>query len=86
MQEHHIKKEERRIKKLPTKCMNSLKRNNSKIKKNFEKIKEAAKVVRNYLRKHKKETEVMTSGKSGLHLYYSIRRGKDFDEVKNWIQ
>ena len=49
---------------------------------NFEKIKEAAKVVRSYLRKHKKEPELMTTGKSGLHLYYSIRRGKDFDEIK----
>lgn len=48
----------------------------------FAKVREAAKVVRNYLRKHKKEPELMTTGKSGLHLYYSIRRGKDFDEIK----
>lgn len=48
----------------------------------FGKTKEAAKVVRNYLRKQKKEPELMTSGQNGLHLYYSIRRGKDFDEVK----
>ena len=48
----------------------------------FGKVKEAAKVVRSYLRKHKKESELMTTGKSGLHLYYAIRRGKDFDEIK----
>lgn len=48
----------------------------------FEKVKEAAKVVRNYLRRHKKEPELMTTGQSGLHLYYGIRRGKDFDEIK----
>lgn len=24
----------------------------------------------------------MTTGQSGLHLYYPIRRGKDFDEIK----
>jgi bifunctional non-homologous end joining protein LigD len=48
----------------------------------FEKVKEAAKVVRSYLKKQKKDPELMTTGQSGLHLYYSIRRGKDFDEVK----
>lgn len=48
----------------------------------FGKVKEAAKVVRNYLRKQKKDPLLMTTGQSGLHLYYDIRRGKDFDEVK----
>lgn len=48
----------------------------------FEKLKEAAKVLRNFLRKHKKEPEIMTTGQKGVHLYYPIRRGKDFDEVK----
>jgi bifunctional non-homologous end joining protein LigD len=48
----------------------------------FEKVREAAKVVRNYLRKQKKEPQLMTTGQKGLHLYYSIRRGKDFEEIK----
>ncbi len=48
----------------------------------FEKVKEAAKVLRNYLKKHKKEPQLMTSGQNGIHLYYSIRRGKDFEVVK----
>lgn len=48
----------------------------------FDKVKEAAKVVRNYLRKQKKDPLLMTTGQNGLHLYYSVRRGKDFDEIK----
>lgn len=48
----------------------------------FDKVKEAAKVLKSYLKKHKKEPQLMTTGQSGLHLYYPIRRGKDFDEIK----
>lgn len=48
----------------------------------FEKVKEAAKVVRNYLKKQKKDPQLMTTGQNGFHLYYDVRRGKDFDEVK----
>ena len=49
---------------------------------NFEKIKDGAKVLRKILRKKNIDPSLMTSGKSGLHLYYKIRRGKDFDRVK----
>jgi bifunctional non-homologous end joining protein LigD len=48
----------------------------------FDKVKEAAKVLRNYLVKHKKAPQIMTTGQNGVHLYYDIRRGRDFDEVK----
>lgn len=48
----------------------------------FEKIKKGAKILRDLLIKKKTGPSLMTSGKSGLHLYYTIRRGKDFDEVK----
>ena len=48
----------------------------------FEKIKEGAKVLRTLLKKKDIDPSLMTSGKSGLHLYYKIRRGKDFDKVK----
>lgn len=48
----------------------------------FDKVKEAAKVLRSYLKKQKKDPQLMTTGQSGLHLYYDIRRGKDFDEVR----
>lgn len=52
----------------------------------FDKVKEAAKVLRNFLRKKKKEPQLMTTGQSGFHLSYSIRRGKDFDEVKKELR
>lgn len=48
----------------------------------FDKVKEAAKVLRSYLKKQKKDPQLMTTGQSGVHLYYSVRRGKDFDEIK----
>lgn len=48
----------------------------------FEKIKEGAKTLRDLLKKKKIDPSLMTSGKSGLHLYYKIRRGKDFEQVK----
>lgn len=52
----------------------------------FDKVKEAAKVVRNFLKKHKKDPELMTTGQSGFHIFYSKRRGKDFDEVKKEVR
>lgn len=48
----------------------------------FSKVKEAARVLRNYLKKQKKDADLMTTGKNGLHLYYTIRRGKNFDEIR----
>lgn len=48
----------------------------------FDKVKEAAKVLKNYLKKKKKEAHLMTTGQNGLHIYYDIRRGKNFDEIK----
>ncbi len=48
----------------------------------FENVKEAAKVLRSYLKKKKKEPELMTSGQNGLHIWYSIQRGREFDAVK----
>lgn len=48
----------------------------------FERIKEGATVLRGFLKNKNIDPSLMTSGKSGLHLYYSIRRGKEFDEVK----
>lgn len=52
----------------------------------FEKVKEAAKVLRNFLRKKKKEPQLMATGQNGFHLYYEIRRGKDFEEVKKEVR
>lgn len=52
----------------------------------FDKVKEAAKVLRNFLKKKKKELQLMTTGQSGFHLSYEIRRGKDFDEIKKELR
>ena len=49
---------------------------------NFDMIKEAATELRDLLKSKNIDPSVMTSGKSGLHLYYTVRRGKDFDDVK----
>jgi bifunctional non-homologous end joining protein LigD len=48
----------------------------------FEKIKQGARLLRELLKKKNIDPSLMTSGKSGLHLYSQIRRGKDFDQVK----
>ena len=48
----------------------------------FGKIKKGAKILRELLKSKKIDPSLMTSGKSGLHLYYKKRRGKDFDQVK----
>ncbi|HET8753162.1 MAG TPA: non-homologous end-joining DNA ligase [Salinimicrobium sp.] len=52
----------------------------------FEKVKEAAKTLRNYLQKKNIDPNLMTTGQNGLHIYYDIRRGKDFDEVKTQVK
>ncbi|WP_424494820.1 non-homologous end-joining DNA ligase [Salinimicrobium sp. GXAS 041] len=52
----------------------------------FDKVKEAAKVLCNFLRKKKKEPQLMSTGQSGFHLFYEIRRGKDFDEIKKELR
>lgn len=52
----------------------------------FKKVKEAAHLIREYLQHQGIEPLLMTSGKSGLHLYYPIRRGKDFEEVKEEVR
>ena len=49
---------------------------------NFEKIKEGALILRKLLKKKEIDPSLMTSGKSGLHLNYKIRRGKEFEEIK----
>ncbi|NJW54626.1 non-homologous end-joining DNA ligase LigD [Salinimicrobium oceani] len=45
-------------------------------------IKEAATELRDLLKSKNIDPSIMTSGKSGLHLYYTIRRRKDFDAIK----
>lgn len=52
----------------------------------FDKVKEAAKVLRNFLKKRKKDPRLYTTGQAGLHLTYDIRRGKEFEEVKKEVR
>lgn len=52
----------------------------------FEHVKKAALLMREFLQKKGIDPLLMTSGKSGLHLYYSKRRGKDFEEVKEEVR
>jgi bifunctional non-homologous end joining protein LigD len=52
----------------------------------FERVKEVALLIREFLQKKGIDPSLMTSGKSGLHLYYSRRRGKDFDSVKEEVR
>ncbi len=46
----------------------------------FDKVKEAARLIENVLRKKGKKPQLMTTGKSGLHIWYPAQRVKTFDE------
>lgn len=52
----------------------------------FENVKEAAKRIGDFLRKKGKEPQLMTTGQNGLHVWYSMRRTKDFDEVRDEVR
>lgn len=52
----------------------------------FEKVKEAAVLVKNYLKGKGIQPELMTTGQSGLHVWYKIRRMYSFDEVREEVK
>lgn len=52
----------------------------------FEKVKEAAQIIGEQLKKEGKDPNLMTSGKKGIHVWYSIRRTKDFDELREEVR
>lgn len=56
----------------------------------FELVKEAAKITGDYLREKGKTPNLMTTGQNGLHVWYSQRRTKTFDdlrpELKKWAE
>tara|TARA_R110002020_G_scaffold438960_3_gene649437 strand:- start:2622 stop:3434 length:813 start_codon:yes stop_codon:yes gene_type:complete len=52
----------------------------------FSKVKEAALLIREYLKKKGENPHLMTTGQSGLHIYYKIRRTKTFDEVREEVK
>ncbi len=53
---------------------------------NFNKVKDAAKYVREYLLKQGLEPQLMTTGQQGLHLRYTHRRTKTFDERRTDVK
>lgn len=52
----------------------------------FDQLREGALKVREYLIKKGIETRLMTTGKKGLHLYYSIKPQRTFDDVRAEIR
>lgn len=54
----------------------------------FEKVKEAAKIVSEFLKDKGIKPQLMTTGQSGFHVWYTLRRTKTFDdlrpELKEW--
>lgn len=52
----------------------------------FEKVKEATQKIGNFLQKEGKNPQVMTTGKSGFHIWYAVKQTKDFDERREEIK
>jgi bifunctional non-homologous end joining protein LigD len=48
----------------------------------FERVKKAAEILKEFLHQREIEPHLMTTGKNGLHVWYKIRRTKTFDEVR----
>lgn len=55
-------------------------------KNDFEKVKEAAHCVAEFLKKKDIDPNLMTTGQNGLHVWYKIRRTKDFDQVREEVR
>jgi len=55
-------------------------------KDSFKQVKEAATKIGDYLREKGKDPQLMTTGQNGLHVWYSKRRTKIFDEVRDDIK
>ncbi|WP_052671327.1 non-homologous end-joining DNA ligase [Aequorivita vladivostokensis] len=51
-------------------------------KDSFQQVKEAAKITGDFFRKKGLEPNLMTSGKNGFHVWYSVRRTKTFDQIR----
>ena len=55
-------------------------------KNSFEQVKEAAEIVGSYFRKKGKDPQLMTTGQHGLHVWFSNRRSKTFEELRENIK
>lgn len=52
----------------------------------FNKVKKAAKITRDFLREKVKDPNLMTTGQSGFHVWYTMRRTKTFDELRKELR
>lgn len=52
----------------------------------FEKVKEAAKKIKSYYESKGKDCKLMTSGKSGIHVYYNKNRKEEFDNLREEVK
>lgn len=52
----------------------------------FKTVKEAAKITGDFLRKKGEDPKVMTTGQHGIHVWYSKRRTKTFDELSQELK
>ncbi|MDX1653472.1 MAG: non-homologous end-joining DNA ligase [Brumimicrobium sp.] len=55
-------------------------------KDSFQKVKDAADRIGEFLRDQGEKPNIMTTGKSGFHVWYSVRRDKEFDERRDEIK
>lgn len=52
----------------------------------FKKVKTAAEKIGDFLRRKGKEPRIMTTGKSGFHVWYPVRRNKNFDDRREEVK
>ncbi|WP_203293396.1 non-homologous end-joining DNA ligase [Luteirhabdus pelagi] len=52
----------------------------------FDKVKKAAKKIGDFLKDNGKDPNLMTTGKSGFHIWYTERRTQTFDERRETIK
>lgn len=52
----------------------------------FEKVKKAAQIVGDYFREKGEKPNLMTTGQNGFHVWYSVRRTKTFDQIREALR
>lgn len=52
----------------------------------FKKVKEAARYIRAFLKEKNIDPKLMTTGQHGLHVWYTVRRTKTFDTVREEVK
>lgn len=52
----------------------------------FKKVKKAARIIGDFFKEKGKDPQLMTTGQNGLHVWYTQRRTKNFDSVREEIK